>query len=76
MNASCDEYEVLITGHLDGELDAEQRAKLEAHLETCSVCRREFDAMKTLVVGASCPRTVGRAASGCTQGEHCGNTKI
>lgn len=53
MNASCDEYEVLITGHLDGELDAAQQAKLEAHLKTCSVCRREFDAMKTLVVGTS-----------------------
>jgi predicted anti-sigma-YlaC factor YlaD len=53
MSASCDEYQVLITGHLDGELDAAQQEQLEAHLKTCSACRREYEAMKNLVVGTS-----------------------
>lgn len=53
MVRSCEENEVLISGYLDGELGEEEARKLEAHLEECSVCRREYHAMKQLVVGTT-----------------------
>lgn len=37
---SCDPDRLL--DHLDGELDAGSRAEVEAHLETCAVCRAEL----------------------------------
>jgi hypothetical protein len=53
MSDSCDAYEVLISGYLDGELDEASRRELESHIAGCSVCRRELDAMKRLVQGTS-----------------------
>lgn len=51
MSKACDEYEVMISGYLDGELDAAAQRTLEEHLRACSSCRREFESMKRLVVG-------------------------
>ena len=51
MSGPCEEYEILITGYLDGELDRDSQDKLEAHMQACSVCKREYESMKGLVVG-------------------------
>ena len=53
MNEACEEYHILISGCLDGELDESARLKLEEHTQGCAACRRELDAMKCLVVGTS-----------------------
>ncbi|MBI2433224.1 MAG: zf-HC2 domain-containing protein [Candidatus Hydrogenedentes bacterium] len=53
MSKACEQYEILISGYLDGELDEGQSRTLEQHVESCSVCRREFETMKRLMVGTS-----------------------
>lgn len=40
---SCAEYEVLVSAFLDGELPAEQRSEVAAHLAACPACQRYFD---------------------------------
>lgn len=48
----CEEhYRVLISGLIDGELDAEQQADLDAHLTTCASCQRELDSLRRLFCG-------------------------
>lgn len=49
MSKACDEYEVLISGFLDDELDPAQQRVLHEHVQSCSCCRRELDSMKRLV---------------------------
>jgi anti-sigma factor RsiW len=39
MNASCDWIKTNLQAHLDGELTAEERARVERHLQTCARCR-------------------------------------
>lgn len=39
----CEEYEVLISAFLDGELDGEDRAELMEHMAACRSCQRYFD---------------------------------
>lgn len=53
MKRSDEEYRVLISGYLDGELEPEDRADLEHHLETCPRCRRELDSMRCIFCGTS-----------------------
>jgi anti-sigma factor RsiW len=48
-----EEQQILISGYLDGELDAEARRRMEALLRADPAFRREFDSMKTLVVGTT-----------------------
>ncbi len=50
---SCEEYQILISGFLDGELDMEAQKKLEAHTKICSKCSKELDAMRCLVTGTT-----------------------
>lgn len=38
----------LLNAYLDGELNARQRRKFEAHLETCEECQTELEALDTL----------------------------
>jgi predicted anti-sigma-YlaC factor YlaD len=45
---SCDEFKPLLTGRVDGELAAEDRARLEEHLETCADCARELEELRRL----------------------------
>ena len=45
---SCDTYQVLLMGYLDGELDETQRAELEEHLDSCAACRAERGAYESL----------------------------
>jgi anti-sigma factor RsiW len=35
----CNQFVELVTDYLDGTLDAELRARVDAHLEICSGCR-------------------------------------
>lgn len=51
MSELQEEYEILISGYLDGELTPEDEQRLEAMLASSAACRREFDAMKQLVTG-------------------------
>ena len=45
---SCDEFKGSMMGYLDGELDAEQRARLESHLAACEACTREMGELRKL----------------------------
>lgn len=53
MNQCEEQYRVLISGYLDGELAPAEQAELEAHLETCPDCRRELEVMRRLFRGTS-----------------------
>lgn len=44
----CEEARVLLMGYLDGELEAEQRVRLEDHLAVCVACRREERSFRKL----------------------------
>ncbi len=44
----CQESIILISGRLDGELTPEQELELEKHLETCELCRKEFEELSKL----------------------------
>ena len=45
----CDEVKTLLSGYLDGELDESQRKLVGQHLETCEVCRSEYEKLRKLV---------------------------
>lgn len=51
MNTTCEQYQILISGHLDGELTGEQQRSLEEHLQGCPGCRRDYEDLKRLAVG-------------------------
>ena len=53
MREQTDEHEALISGYLDGELDAAEKAKVERLLEEDDAFRREFQYMKQLVTATS-----------------------
>lgn len=53
MNRCEEHYRVLISGMLDGELDAEQQAELDEHLLGCRACQQELDTLRTLFVGTT-----------------------
>ena len=42
----CEEYFVLLCGHLDGMNNTEEEQKLQKHLETCEECRELLSQMK------------------------------
>ena len=45
---TCDDWRPLITGYLDGELSADDRARLEGHLAACQTCARELADLRRL----------------------------
>ena len=49
MNRECENIKPLMSGVLDNELDAEQTALLQEHIENCDTCRTEFEEMKTFI---------------------------
>ena len=51
MNRCEDHYRMLISGLLDGELDADQQSELDEHLTTCTACERELNHMRRLFCG-------------------------
>lgn len=42
----CDRFIINLSAALDGELTAEERKDLEAHLSTCAACREELALLK------------------------------
>jgi predicted anti-sigma-YlaC factor YlaD len=40
---TCSQFEILISGYLDGELNTAQETALLEHLKTCAECRRELE---------------------------------
>lgn len=48
-----EEFEVLLSGYLDGELDAEQRQRFEVMLCECPERRQELASMQQLVEGTT-----------------------
>lgn len=44
----CDIPIELLSGYLDGELDKEQKEKIEKHLEECKFCKHELEELKQL----------------------------
>jgi hypothetical protein len=46
----CDLPIELLSGYLDGELDVQERARVEAHLKTCPACQQELEALKKVDV--------------------------
>jgi anti-sigma factor RsiW len=42
----CDEFVELVTGYLDGILDAETARRIEAHLPLCEGCTTYLDQMR------------------------------
>lgn len=45
---TCEEYAALISDFLDGELSAEDRAEVAAHLAACPACQQYFDDLVTM----------------------------
>lgn len=45
---SCQDYDVMVSGYLDGELTGEQRAGFEKHLAGCPQCRKQLAEMTAL----------------------------
>jgi len=53
MTHENDDTEVLLSGLLDGELDPEQRARLEAQIAASPALRREYENLQRLSVGTT-----------------------
>lgn len=51
MDDKLDEHEALISGFIDGEMDAEEQARLEALCAESPAFKRELDAMQQLASG-------------------------
>lgn len=45
---SCPEYKDLMMGYLDGELNAQQKAGFEKHIQSCKDCAAELEQFKKL----------------------------
>lgn len=45
---NCDDFKIWIMGYIDGELNREDREKVEAHLDSCSQCRSELEKYQKL----------------------------
>ena len=50
---SCEEYQELISRLADGELSADEEAKLRAHMETCPQCRKLYAAFTAISSAAA-----------------------
>lgn len=44
----CSEFEILITGFVDNELDSDEQVRLQEHLQSCQSCRQELERAKML----------------------------
>jgi hypothetical protein len=53
MNDAREEYEVLLSAYLDGELDEVETARVEDLIASSPAVRREYQALQRLVVGTN-----------------------
>ena len=49
MSNECDQYQPMMSGQLDGELDKDSSEKLKKHLAQCARCAAEFAKMARIV---------------------------
>ena len=45
---SCDDYQELLSGYLDGELMQGDRQRVELHVASCAACHKTFEEMTRL----------------------------
>ena len=45
----CIEFVSLVTAYLDGELDQQQRRRIDQHLEGCQGCQAALDQFQTVI---------------------------
>jgi anti-sigma factor RsiW len=50
MRIECKHVWQYISAYIDDELDAELRARIERHLETCEICSAVLDSTRNVVV--------------------------
>ena len=43
---SCNNYKIMISGYLDGQLSPKNTARLDSHLRHCEICREELAALQ------------------------------
>jgi anti-sigma factor RsiW len=50
MRIACKHVWEHISAYIDGEVDAELRARIDQHLETCEICSAVLDSTRNVVV--------------------------
>ena len=50
MRIDCKHVWEYISAYIDGEVDAELRARIDKHLETCEICSAVLDSTRNVVV--------------------------
>lgn len=45
---TCEDYQELLSGYLDGELTQGDRQRVEVHVASCAACRKTFEQMSQL----------------------------
>ena len=50
MRIDCQHVWEYISAYIDGEVDAELRAQIDRHLETCEICSAVLDSTRNVVV--------------------------
>ncbi len=50
MRIDCKHVWEYISPYIDGEIDAELRASIERHLETCEICSAVLDSTRNVIV--------------------------
>lgn len=50
MKIECKHVWQYISAYIDDELDAELRARIERHLETCEICSAVLDSTRNVIV--------------------------
>jgi anti-sigma factor RsiW len=50
MRIDCKHVWEYISTYIDGEVDAELRARIDQHLETCEICSAVLDSTRNVVV--------------------------
>jgi anti-sigma factor RsiW len=50
MRIDCQHVWEYISAYIDGEVDAELRAQIDRHLETCEICSAVLDSTRNVIV--------------------------
>ena len=53
MRSECEALQALLSGYVDDELTSEERARVDGHLESCTGCRSELQAMRVMAEATS-----------------------
>jgi anti-sigma factor RsiW len=50
MRIDCKHVWEFISAYIDGEVDADLRARIDRHLETCEICSAVLDSTRNIVI--------------------------